>query len=111
MNVPENLKHLLWHKQEQICHSLWLTTANGYLRLLLFGASNLDAKEKSKLYCLIYYIVSVDLPPFLVIHLNPKACEDSRLTLFQRDSLLAYEVTDPRLYEVVNRYFIQHALS
>ena len=46
-----------------------------------------------------------------MIHLNPKACEGSRLTLFQRDFLLAYEVIDPKLYEVVSRYFIQHALS
>ena len=33
------------------------------------------------------------------------------LALFQRDFLRAYEVIDPRLCEVVNRYFIQHALS
>ena len=46
-----------------------------------------------------------------MIHLNPKASEGPRLTLFQRNFLLAHEVIDPRLYEVVNRYFIQHALS
>ena len=104
MDVPENLKQLLWHKQEQICHSRWLTTANGYLPLLLFGASNLDAEEKSKLYRLVSYIVTVYLPTFLMIHLYPNPCEGPRLTLFQRDFLLAYEVIDPRLYEVVNRY-------
>ena len=31
--------------------------------------------------------------------------------MFQRDFLLAIEVIDPKLYEVANRYFIQHALS
>ena len=49
------------------------------------------------------------LASFLMIHLNSKASEGPRLTLFQRDFLLAHdhEVTDPRLCEVVNRYFIQ----
>ena len=46
-----------------------------------------------------------------MIHLNQKSCESPRLTLFQRDFLLAYEVIDPKLYEVVNRYFIQVAFS
>ena len=30
MDIPANLKSLLWCKQEEICHSRWLTTANGY---------------------------------------------------------------------------------
>jgi len=111
MDVPENLTHLLWYKQEQVCHSRWLTTANGYLRLLLFGSNELHAEEKNKLYRLVSYIVSVYLPSFLMIHLNPRASEGPRLTLFQRDLLLAYEVVDPGLCEVVKRYFIQHAFS
>ena len=105
------MSQLLWYKQEQICHSRWLTTANGYLRLLLFGASNLDVEEKCKLYRLVSYTMSLYLPSFLMIHLNPKACEGSRLTLFQRNFLLVYKVIGPRLCDVVNRYFIQHALS
>ena len=79
--------------------------------LIGFIVSVFDGCARESQTFTLVYIVSVHLPPFLVIHLNPKACEDSRLTLFQRNSLLAYEVTDPRLYEVVNRYFIQHALS
>ena len=31
---PDNLKHLLFYKQERICHSRWITTATGYLRSL-----------------------------------------------------------------------------
>ena len=48
-----------------------------------------------------------------MIHFNPKASEGSRLTLFQRDFLLAHEVIahKVKLYEVVSRYFIQRALS
>ena len=45
-----------------------------------------------------------------MIHFNPQASEGSRLILFQRDFLLAHQVI-ARLYEVVNRYFIQRALS
>ena len=29
--IPDNLKNLLSYKQERICHSRWVTTANGYL--------------------------------------------------------------------------------
>ena len=32
MDVPDNLKHLLEYKQEEISHARWITTANGYLR-------------------------------------------------------------------------------
>ena len=39
-----------------------------------------------------------------MIHLNTKASEGPRLTLFQQNFLLAHEVIDPS-------YFIQHALS
>ena len=42
MDIPTNLKSLLWYKQEDISHSCWLTTANGYLRLLLFHSFDLD---------------------------------------------------------------------
>ena len=56
--------------------------------MLLCGASDLDAEEKSKSYRLVSSIVSQYLPSFLMIHLNPKACEGPRLTLFQRDFCL-----------------------
>ena len=46
-----------------------------------------------------------------MIHLSPKASEGPRLTLFQRDLLLAYQSIDSSLYEIVNRYFIRHASS
>ena len=29
--VPDNLKNLLFHKQKKVCHSRWITTANGYM--------------------------------------------------------------------------------
>ena len=48
MDIPANLKSFLWYKQEEISHSRWLTTANGYLRMLLFHSSNLTTVEKTK---------------------------------------------------------------
>ena len=94
MDIPANLKSLLWYKQEEISHSCWLTTANGYLRMLLFYSSNLTTVEKTKLSRLVSYIVSVYLPLFLMIHLKPHACGGSFVTLFQRDLLLAFETVD-----------------
>ena len=36
MDVPENLKPLLFYRPETISHARWLTTASGYLRMFIF---------------------------------------------------------------------------
>ena len=64
MDIPANLKSLLRYEQEEISHSRWLTTANGYLQMLLFHSSNLTTVEKTKLSRPVSYIVSVYLPSF-----------------------------------------------
>ena len=82
MDVPAALKSLLLYKQETLCHSRWITTASGYLRLYLFNSDKLSDK-KIKLTKLISYTVSVYVPCFIMIHLKPKACDGPFLTLFQ----------------------------
>ena len=89
MDIPANLKSLLWYKQEEINHSRWLTAAHGYLRMLLFHSSDLTT-VKTKLSRLVSYIFSVYLPSFLMTHLKPHACEGPFVTLFQSDFLLAF---------------------
>ena len=89
MDIPANLKSLLWYKQEEINHSHWLTAAKRYLRMLLFHSSDLTT-EKTKLSRLVSYIFSVYLPSFLMTHPKPHACEGPFVTLFQRDLLLAF---------------------
>ena len=37
INIPQNLKNLLLCKQEQICHSRWITIANGYMKIFIFN--------------------------------------------------------------------------
>ena len=69
MDVPENMKSLLAYKQEATCHTRWITTASGYLRLLIFDVCHLDDAQKSKLIRLISYIVSIYVPSFLPIHI------------------------------------------
>ena len=111
MDIPANLKSLLWYEQEEISHCRWLTTANGYLRMLLFHSSDLTTVEKKKLARLESYIVSVYLPSFLMTYLKPHACEGPFVTLFQRDLLLAFEAVDSDMCKVRNQYFLQHAKS
>ena len=82
MDIPANLKSLLRYKQEENSNSLWLTTANGYLRMLLYHSSNLTTVGKTKLSRIVSYIVSVYLASFLVTHLKPHACEGPFVTLF-----------------------------
>ena len=102
MDIPANLKSLLWYKQEEISHSRWMTTANGNLRMLLFHFSNLTTVEKTNLSRLVSCIVSVYLPLFLMTHLKPHACEGPFVTLFQTDLLLAFEAVDSDQCKVVN---------
>ena len=109
MDIPANLKSLLWYEQEEISHYRWLTTVNGYLRMLLFHSSDLTTVEMTKLSRLVSYIVSVYLPSYLMTHLKPHACEGPFVTLFLRDLLLAFEAVDWDMCKVVNRYFLQHA--
>ena len=45
-DVPDNLKYLLEYRQEEISHSRWITTASGYLRLLIFGLGNFGMDQK-----------------------------------------------------------------
>ena len=111
MDIPANLKSLLWYKQEEINHSCWLTTANSYLRMLLFHSSDLITVEKTKLSRLVSYILSVYLPSFLMTHPKTHACEGPFVTLFQRDLLLAFEAIDSDVCKVVNRSFLLHAKS
>ena len=85
MAIPANLKSLLWYKQEEISHSRCLTTANGYLRMLLFHSYNLTTVEKTKLSWYESFNASVYLPSFLITHLKPHACESPFVTLLQRD--------------------------
>ena len=53
---PDNLNYLLEYRQEDISHSRWITTASGYVRLLIFGLGNfgVDQKKCSKLPRMLY---------------------------------------------------------
>ena len=51
------------------------------------------------------------MPSFLLIHLKPSAAEGPKLTLFQRDLLLAYREIDFELADVVLKYFYEHAVQ
>ena len=107
-DIPDNLKNLLFYKQERICHSRWITTANGYLRSLLFN-SDLSQNDKLKLQRIASFIISVNLPTFLMIHLKPGASEGPYLTLFQRDLIVAFQEIDPEIVKTTMKYFLEHA--
>ena len=107
--VPDNLKNLLFYKQEKVCHSRWTTTANGYMRTLIFNPSNLTATQKAKLQKIVSYIIYVYVPSFLMVHLHPKAPEGPFLCLFQRELLCSYFEIEPNISEVAMKYFLSHA--
>ena len=48
MDVPDNLKHLLEYKQEEISHARWITTANGYLRAVIFGPGKITPDQRTR---------------------------------------------------------------
>ena len=110
MDVPDNLKYLLEYSQEEISHSRWITTASGYLRLLIFGLGSFGVDQKNKkLFKISSYIICVYVPSFMLIHLKPTASEGPFLTLFRRDILSAYRDIDPEIADVALKYFLKHA--
>ena len=75
--------------------------------LLIFDICHLDDYQKSKSIRLISaYVLS-----FLLIPLKLSAAEGPRITLFQRDLLLAYCEIDSELADAVLKYFYEHALQ
>ena len=110
MDVPENLINFLAYRQKSISRSRWITTANGYLRLLLFYYDKLNRHQQTTLKRLVSYIVSVYVPSFIMMHLKPQAAEGPQLTLFQRDLLNSYQEIDREIADVVFKYFLDHAV-
>ena len=101
MTIPNNLTNLLSYKKEAISHSRWITTANGYLRLLLFKSEQLSKEDKKKLTRIVSYLVSVYVPSLIITHLKPEAYDGPFLTLFQRDLLLAFNKIDEEMVTLV----------
>ena len=108
MDVPENLKPLLFYRQETISHARWLTTASEYLRMFVFGCC-VEPAQISKLQRMVSFIVCVYLPAFLAIHLKSSADEGLSVVLFTRDLLLAYKEVDLPVFEAIWKHFVQHA--
>ena len=106
MDVPDNLKYLLEYSQEEISHSRWITTASGYLKLLIFelGYFGVDQKKNCSKFSRILYAFTCHL------HLKPTASEGPFLTLFQRDILSGYRNIDPEIADVALKYFLKHAI-
>ena len=100
--VPENMKPLLAYKPRATCHARWSP---------FIDFCHLDDYEKSILIRLILCIISVYAPSFLLIHLKPSAAEDPRITLFQRDLLLAYREINSELADAVLKYFYEYAVQ
>ena len=100
---------VMFYEQESTCHSRWVTTANGYLRMLIFNLGNFSSDQQHKLKKIISYIISVYVPSFIMIHLNPQAAQGPSLSLFQRDLILAYRQLEPDIADVVWKYFLPHA--
>ena len=121
LDVPENLKPLLFYRQETISHARWLTTTSGYLRMFIFGYCVKPA-QISRLQHMVSFIVCVYLPAFLAIHLKSSAAEaflaihlkssaaeGPSLVLFTREVLLAYKEVDLPVFEAIWKHIVQHA--
>ena len=108
MDVPENLKPLLFYRQEIISHARWLTTASGYLRMFIFGYC-VEPVQISRLQRMVSFIVCVYLPAFFAIHLKSSAAEGPSVVLFTKDLLLAYKEVDLPVFEAIWKHFVQHA--
>ena len=81
------------------------------MRLLLFGNDMTDV-QKTNLLRIVSYIVSVYVPMFLRIHLNPRVPEGLTNMMFLRDLLLDYCEKDEILVDQsLKKVFIKHFTS
>ena len=60
------------YKQETVCHSRWITTTSGYLRLILFYSDKLCVEDMTKRTKIVSYVVSAYVPSFTMIHFKQK---------------------------------------
>jgi len=109
MDIPAELQCFLKYQQEATCHSRWITTASGYIRLFIFKCIYFSVDEQAKLLRILSYIVSVYVHSFMIIHLKPKICDDPFITLFQSDLLLSFEDIDQDIHKMVMKYYLKHA--
>ena len=77
--------------------------------MLIFNSGNLSDIQKMKLVRIISFIISVYVPSFVMIHLNPKVVNGPTLTLFQRDLIFAYRHLDDDFAYVVRKCYVPHA--
>ena len=89
-------------------HARWITTASGYLKMLIFGYC-VASQDIPKLRRIVSFIVCVYLPAFLAIHFKPSAAEGPSVVLFTRDLLLAYKDVDEPVFNAVWKHFAHHA--
>jgi len=111
-SIPErasnksNMKKYLFYKQESIGHARWLTSANGYLRMKLFGLYNFSIEQQISLNKIVQFIVDVYAPSFFEIFFHPQAVQGPKVVLKVRDFMRASTVSLP-----AKNCFIQHAVS
>ena len=85
-----------------------MSTANGYLLILLRDFEELSSAQAAKLKRIASFIVSVYVPMFFRIHSNPRAPEGPNNMLFLRDVVLDYKHIDNELVEVIRKIFLKH---
>ena len=106
MAIPSNLQQFLTYQHETISHARWITTASGYLRLVLFHQEQLSDTKLRNLERIAFFIVSFYVRSFMMIHLKSQASEGPFLTLFQRDLLEAFRNIDVELAEQCFKVFL-----
>ena len=94
----------------QIYRYKWLTTANGYMRLPF--DTKMTVTQNSKLLQITSYIISVYVPMFVKIHLNPRASEGPTNMIFLRYLSLDFRQQHTNLVDhCVKPVFLKHFCS
>ena len=77
----------------------------------MFGCG-MSTSQKGKLLRIVSYVVTVYVPMFLKIHLNPRAPDGPSNMLFLRDLLLDYHQKDEMLAnQGLKKVFVKHFVS
>lgn len=88
----------------------WMTTANGYVRLILFKLT-LTEHQKQNCLTILKWVVNVYCPNFLLVHLRPRGPDGPRNILHLRDYILAFQQEDEEMVAMIKPYFMRHAVT
>ena len=87
-----------------------MTTASGYMRLVLFMSDEMSQLQRTHSLSVIELVVNVYCPTFLRNNFRPRAPDGPGNILYLRDLILAYQNVQEELTDAIKPCFMRYAV-